>query len=171
MRSFFKKFWQIYEKNYSVYTGIAAGLFLLQIAHLYWLTASVVAGRLFGITFFDPNPFWQFVIVLVDYVEIPAIVSTSLLYLYSLQKKWNAKDLILLLLLNSQWLHIFWISDEFVVDMFQGVQSSTILPLWLAWVAITIDYLELPVMYDTTKKFLQSLAKNNRQEHDKIPGN
>jgi hypothetical protein len=33
------------------------------------------------------------------------------------------------------------------------------LPIWLAWIAILIDYLELPVIYDTLKKFYQSLRK------------
>ncbi|MBI3290793.1 hypothetical protein HYZ76_00760 [Candidatus Falkowbacteria bacterium] len=158
IRALLSYFLAKYEKRYRLYTGITAGLFLLQVVHLYWLTTYVVFGRLWGIVLFDPNVFWQFIIILIDYAEIPAIISTSILYLHSLGKKWSKKDFFLLALLNSQWLHIFWISDEFVVDMLLGQVSATVLPFWLAWVAIVIDYLELPVMYDTTKKFIASLA-------------
>jgi len=148
-----------YQRNYTLYSGITTGLFLLQLVHLFWLTTHVVTYKLFGTHFFNPNDFWQFIIILVDYTEIPAIISTSILYLHSLSQKFNKKDFILLLLLNSQWLHIFWISDEFVETIFFSTAAVTILPAWLAWVAIMIDYLELPVMYDTTKKFIKSLMK------------
>ena len=137
---------------------------MLQIVHLYWLTTHVVTYRLFGNHFFNPNEFWQFAIITVDYLEIPAIITTSILYLYSLKQKFSKKDLILLILLNTQWLHIFWISDEFVESIFLGGGISTILPFWLAWVAIFIDYLELPVMYDTTKKFVLSLGRTKNNE-------
>ncbi|MEK7664253.1 MAG: hypothetical protein AAB340_02340 [Patescibacteria group bacterium] len=160
MGNLLKAIWQSYKKRYSLYSGVTAGIFLLQIIHLYWLTTHVVTYRLFGTHFFNPNEFWQLVIIVIDYLEIPAIISTSILYLYSLGRKFNKKDLFLLLLLNTQWLHIFWISDEFVESIFLGREVSTILPFWLAWVAIVIDYLELPVMYDATKKFIKSLIKN-----------
>ena len=143
---FFGKILGEYEKRYSLYTGIASGLFLLQIIHLYWLTMHVVLHRAFGIVLFDPGYFLQLAIVFVDYLEIPAILGTSMVYLFSLKQQWNKKDFFLLLLLNTQWLHIFWISDEFVIDMFSRATSATLLPFWLAWVAIGIDYLELPVM-------------------------
>lgn len=165
LKNFFKKIWGTREKRYSLYTGIASGLFLLQIVHLYWMTTHVVTYRLFGTHFFNPNEFWQWMIIFVDYTEIPAIIATSLLYIYSLKQKWNKKDLLLLILLNTQWLHIFWISDEFVVSVFREGGASTILPFWLAWVAIMIDYLELPVMYDTTKKFIVSLAKDKSSQN------
>jgi hypothetical protein len=71
-----------------------------------------------------------------------------------LRKGWNWKSFIFLLFLNSQWLHIFWITDEFVVNEFTGEEAISSLPVWLAWVAILIDYLELPVIYDTMKKFV-----------------
>ena|SRR3989344_5581940 len=145
-----------FEKNYTLYTGITAGIFVLQIIHLYWLSTHVLAFKLFGISLFDPNTFWQFVIIIVDYFEIPAIIATSILYIHSLAKKWNKRDIFLLLLLNTQWLHIFWISDEFVISVFRGGYDETILPVWLAYVAIFIDYLELPVMYDVMKKFVRS---------------
>ena len=61
-----------------------------------------------------------------------------------------------MLLLNSQWIHLFWITDEVLVAQFTGT-IPVLIPIWLSWVAIGIDYLELPVMYDTIKKFFQSL--------------
>ena len=52
------------------------------------------------------------------------------------------------------------ITDEFIIRQFQGHGELMILPFWLSWIAIFIDYLELPVMYDTTKRFLLSFRKN-----------
>jgi hypothetical protein len=168
MNNYLKNIWLKYQDRYSLYSGITAGIFLLQIIHLYWLTTHVVSYRLFGASFFKPGEIFQLLIIFVDYMEIPAIVATSVLYIYSLRQKWNIKDFTLLFLLNSQWLHIFWISDEFVEAALIGGETSTILPVWLAWVAIFIDYLELPVMYDTTKKFFLSLIKKDLQyEHEK----
>jgi len=157
-----KVFWQRYHQKYSLYSGITAGVFLLQVIHLYWLTTYVVSYRLFGISLFNPNEFWQVIIIFVDYLEIPTIISTSILYIYSLRQNLNKKDLVLLILLNTQWLHIFWISDEFVEAIFIGGQTITILPFWLAWVAILIDYLEVPVIYDTIRKFIISLNKKEK---------
>lgn len=161
MSNWLNFFWKKYEKHYRLFAGATAGLFLLQLLHLYWLTTHVVIFRLFNNSLFDPSPFWQFLIIVVDYTEIPAIVSTSLLYVYALKQKWNKRDLILLILLNSQWLHLFWISDEFVVKSLRHQIGSTILPFWLAWAAIIVDYLELPVMYDTLKKFFSALKAKN----------
>jgi len=77
--------------------------FFVAINHLYWLTTHVVSYRLFDISLFNPNQFWELVIIIVDYLEIPAIISTSFLYFYSLSQKWNKKDILMLFLLNTQW--------------------------------------------------------------------
>lgn len=61
---------------------------------------------------------WEILIVLADYLEIPALISTSLVYLREFRQKFNYKDIWFLLAINAQWLHIFWITDEFVVDQF-----------------------------------------------------
>lgn len=157
--NFLTKFWSDAHKRYLTYSGFTTGLFLLQVIHLFWLTTHVVWYKLFGFSIFNPNDFWQFVIIIVDYTEVPALISTSILYILSLRRKFNVKDLIFLILINSQWLHLFWITDEFVEAMFTGAAYASVLPFWLAWVAILIDYLELPVMYDTTKKFIIELIK------------
>ncbi|MBI3255992.1 MAG: hypothetical protein HYZ63_03405, partial [Candidatus Andersenbacteria bacterium] len=68
-----------------------------------------------------------------------------------------------LVFLNTQWLHLFWISDEFVIHTFLGEpHGGTILPTWLAWVAIMIDYLEVPVIIDTLRKVGRALKKGGR---------
>lgn len=152
-----KKFWAWYERYYTLNVTLAAILFTLQLIHLYWLTTHVVAFKLIGISFFNPSLFWQWVIILVDYTEIPALITTSLVYLYELKKRSSIKGFIYLIFLNSQFLHIFWITDEFVEDTLLGTGAGTILPLWLAWIAIVIDYLELPVIIETLGKAFKTL--------------
>ena len=138
--------------------GIASFLFVWQLIHLYWLTVHVVFLRLFGVGYFNLVGIWQYIIIVVDYAEIPALIITSFVYAHGLTKKFSWKNILFLVLLNSQWLHLFWITDEFVVKQF-AASSAEILPIWLAWVAILIDYLELPVIYDTIRKFFGSLGK------------
>lgn len=150
-------FWDWYERNYRINLAFTTGLFALQLVHLYWLTTHVVLFRLLGKSYFDPNPFWEYVIIVVDYTEIPALLSTSLLYVYELRKRFSWKAVGFLIALNSQWIHLFWITDEFVVSRFAGGPST--LPLWFAWAAILIDYLELPVIYDTVRTFARELPK------------
>jgi len=152
-------FWGWYEDNLQLNIGIAAGLFLWQLVHLIWLSGDVVFRRLLGTGFFELSGFWEYFIIVVDFTEIPAIISVSLLYLNDLRKEFSYKSILFLILLNSQWLHLFWITDEFIVHQFQGHMETSTLPVWLAWVAIFIDYLELPVMYDTTKRFLKTFRK------------
>lgn len=154
-----KKFWDWYERTYALNVSIAAFLFALQLVHLYWLTAHVVAGRLFGASFFDPGELIQWIIILVDYTEIPAILATSLVYINDLRKKFSWKAVWFLIFLNSQWIHIFWITDEFVLEHL-GAHTAIVLPVWLAWAAIFIDYLELPVIFDTLKKAFAALRRH-----------
>src|SRR5918997_1454508 len=130
---------------------------MLQLVHLYWLSAHVVALRLTDDSFFSPSGVLYYAILIIDYTEVPALLSVSLVYINELRKGWSWKPLLFLLFLNSQWLHIFWITDEFVTAEFNGEAAASSLPAWLAWVAILIDYLELPVIYDTLKKFVISV--------------
>jgi hypothetical protein len=156
-------FWAWYERHYVVTLTITAALFALQLVHLYWLTADVVMSKLVGQSYFQLTPFWQYIIVLVDYTEIPSLLSTSLLYIYQLRKGWSWKSILFLILLNSQWLHLFWITDEFVVNKFQG-ESDMLLPAWLAWVAILIDYLELPVIADTIMSSIKAIKEGRYRD-------
>ena len=156
-----KKLLDWYKKNLALNQAIVAVLFGWQLLHLFWLTTHVVAEKFLGYSLFNPSESYQFLLIIADYFEIPALISGTLLYLYSLKEGSVKKNLTFILLINSQWLHLFWITDEFVVDTF-GHRESAILPSWLAWIAIFIDYLELPVIYDTIKNTIKELTKKQR---------
>lgn len=148
-----KRFFDWYNNNYHFHLRFATLLFLLQIAHLIWLTCNVVLFRLFEVHIFPPQLDW--LIALVDYTEIPALISVSLVYINDIfLGRASKKAWLYLLLLNTQWIHILWITDEVVLENFTG-QALVAIPAWLAWIAISIDYLELPVMYDTIMKTLR----------------
>lgn len=153
-----KGFWAWYERHYTLNLGLTTALFALQLVHLYWLGTHVILHRIIGVSMFNPSPFLEYLIIVVDYTEVPALISTSVLYIYHLRKRFSWKAVLLLVALNSQWLHLFWITDEFVINQFAG-RPGTILPVWLAWVAILIDYLELPVIADTMIKFVRALRQ------------
>jgi len=154
-----RRFFDWYERHYTLNVAFAAGMFLLQLVHLWWLSAHVVALRLVERSFFNADGALYYAILIVDYTEIPVLVSVSLIYINELRKGWSWKPLLFLFFLNSQWLHIFWITDEFVQSEFSGAGAGSTLPTWLAWAAILIDYLELPVIYDTVKKFIIAIRK------------
>jgi hypothetical protein len=153
MKKYINQFWNWYEENLHLNIGVAVFIFVWQLIHLLWLASDVIFERLFSVALLNLSGIWEFLIIAVDYTEIPAIFTVSLVYINELRKGKNVgRSILFLILLNSQWFHLFWITDEFVVEKFGG-SSETVLPLWLAWVAIMIDYLELPVIYDTIKKF------------------
>ena len=156
---FFSKFFLWYKKNYKLNLYITAGLFVWQLVHLYWMTTNIIGLRLFGYEFWNIGKIGNIFISFVDYTEIPALILTSLFYVNELQKEFRWKSILFLILLNSQWLHLFWITDEVLVAQFTGT-AAILLPIWLSWFAILIDYLELPVIYDTIKKVVLSLRKS-----------
>jgi hypothetical protein len=148
------KFWEWYQRNYRLNLTISTLLFLLQIFHLYWLFTDVVLFKLTGQSFFLLEPVWGRLSIFFDYSEIPALISTSILYIHYLKTRFTYKNLIYLIFLNIQWLHILWITDEYVVEQF----TDGGIFVWanaLAWIAILIDYLELPVIFDTLKETLK----------------
>lgn len=143
-------FFDWYNKNYRLNLKLTTFLFLLQLIHLVWLTCNVVLFKLIGTHIFPPQADW--LIAIVDYTEIPALISVSLIYINDIfLEKASSKTWFYLILLNTQWLHLFWITDEIVLEVFTKT-SLVHIPYWLAWIAISIDYLELPVMYDTVVK-------------------
>jgi hypothetical protein len=152
-------FFEWYERHYTLNIAIAAGLFLLQLVHLYWLSAHVVALRLTGESFFSASGILYYAILIIDYTEVPALLSVSLVYVNELRRGFAWKPLLFLIFLNSQWLHIFWITDEFVQAELTDGGVGSALPAWLAWAAILIDYLELPVIIDTLQKFVVSVRE------------
>lgn len=157
IRALTQRFFAWYERHYALNVGVAAGLFLLQLVHLYWLSADVVARRLSGASLWEVDGWLAYLVLLVDYVEIPSLFGVSLIYVNELRKRPNWRSVLFLLLLNSQWLHILWITDEFVVGELARGGGGSGLPGWLAWVAIGIDYLELPVILDILGKFAAAL--------------
>ena len=163
MRRAFRGFWGWYERHYLLNLAITGALFALQIVHLYWLSADVVAQRLVGESFFRTSGWLRTLILVVDYTEIPALIGTSLVYLNELRKGFGWKSVAFLIFLNSQWLHIFWITDEFVVGEFGG-NGGNALPVWLAWAAIGIDYLEIPVIVDVLRRLAVSLRERRVEE-------
>jgi hypothetical protein len=163
MHKIWSGFWAWYEKHYAINITLSLGLFLLQLVHLVWLTMNVVVVRLLEHSFWEFTGIWEYIIVAVDYTEIPALISVSLIYIHALQKRFQWRSIIYLVFLNSQWLHLFWITDEFVIHTFLGEpHGGTILPAWLAWVAICIDYLELPVIADTFSKVGRALSQGKK---------
>ena len=144
-------FWSWYERHYVVNVVVAAALFTLQVVHLAWLTGDPVWERVFGEPAFSPAGPVRWPIVLVDYTEVPALVSVSLVYLAELRRGFAWRPAAFLVLLNSQWLHLTWITDEVVARNGGGM------PSWLAWVAVLIDYLELPVLVDTVRRAVLAL--------------
>ena len=149
-QSLWQRFWEWYERHYLVNLAAASVLFMLQVTHLAWMGADPVASRLDGHPLLSLHGVLQWLIVAVDYTEIPALIAVSLVYVNELRRGFSWRPLLFLVFLNSQWLHIFWITDEYVAD------GS--LPAGLAWVAILIDYLELPVIFDTLRRLWLTLA-------------
>lgn len=159
MRRGWTAFWSWYERHYTLNVSIAAGLFLLQLLHLYWLGTDVIAQRAFDGRLWSPSVGVEWALFAVDYTEIPVLMSVSLVYVNELRKGFGWQPLLLLIFLNTQWLHIFWITDEFVVNKFEGQATASSLPGGLAWAAILIDYLEIPVIYDTMRRVVVELRQ------------
>lgn len=155
------RFWAWYEKRYSIIAPLTAGLFLLQIIHLYWMTTNIAYFRLYGHSLWDPSDFWNSVIALVDYTEIPAIITSTILYIHQWRGGRRARSIIFILLINSQWLHLFWITDEIIYANITGAVLVS-LPIWLSWLAISIDYLELPVMFDSIRNSIRLLVRRSQ---------
>lgn len=157
-----QRFWRWYERNERLNLTVATFLFLWQLVHLVWLTTDVVVVRLFGTSPMLTSDIAELALAVVDYTEIPALITTSLVYINDIRKGRNVWGAVRnLLFLNSQWIHLFWITDEFVLETFDHAYQNAfayLSPFW-AWVAIGIDYLELPVMIDTTRRWFQSLGK------------
>lgn len=126
---------------------LSALLFLTQIVHLIWMSTYVIPIQL------GSSPIWsppEAPLALADYLELPAIIATSVLYIRT--KNWK-----MLFLVNVQLFHIFWITDEFVLN------RGTLNPV-LAWIAIFIDYLELPVIFDTIRRAVRGFMKQPAPE-------
>src|SRR3989344_8473813 len=153
------KFLRWYDRYDDFNVVFAAFLFSIQIVHLIWLTTNVVIPRLFEVNPLVFSGFFDALVAAVDYTEIPALVATSLIYSRSFRKKANKKDFLYLVLLNLQWFHIFWITDEVVLETFNPPGFIINWNVQLAWIAILVDYLEVPVLIETLKRALKVIAR------------
>jgi uncharacterized membrane protein YozB (DUF420 family) len=70
------------------------------------------------------------------------------------------KNMLLLATLLVQVFHIFWITDEVVYSTFFESPGAVEIPYYAAWIAILIDYLELPVIGDL---FYRTFVKGERK--------
>lgn len=153
-------FWRRYE---NLNLKVAFVLILLQLIHLYWLTADVVVRMITGNSALGlqiSSPLLLFFVV-IDYIEIPALAAGVTYYALSIYKhqKGSDKNALLLAMLSVQVFHIFWITDEVVYETFFGSASAVEIPYYVAWIAILIDYLELPVIADL---FYRTIVKGER---------
>lgn len=156
-------FWERYQ---NLNLKIAFVMMSLQVLHLYWLTADVVLQRIAGDSYFGLPQTLLPVFVIVDFIEIPALVSGITFYSFNLMR--NIKNSrvmminsIFLILLATQVVHIFWITDEIVYKSFFG-GDLVIFPIYFAWIAILIDYLEIPVMIDLLRRVFNKENKTSQ---------
>ena len=152
-----KKIINFYLRYQNLNLKISFLLISLQLLHLYWLTTDVVLYRITGTDYFVEASGIVLLFIIIDYIEIPALVSGIIYYFFNLiynKKEKRIKDTIFLILLAIQSIHIFWITDDIVYSTFVGADLIEI-PEYLVWIAILIDYLELPVIYDLLKRIIK----------------
>lgn len=141
-------FWKKYE---NLNLKIAFILVALQIIHLYWISTDVVAKRITGESLFLFPQEFLMIFIIIDYLEIPALIAGVTFYSFLLYTGRNIKNAFLLAFLAVQFFHLFWLTDEIVYETFFGA-SFIGLPAAVAWVAIAIDYLEIPVIADLFRR-------------------
>jgi hypothetical protein len=110
-------FWHRYE---NLNLKISFILISLQLLHLYWLTTDIVLQRIYGHSFFlfPKNLLPMFIII--DYIEVPALLSGITFYFLSIynHEKESRKNSLFLAMLAVQVFHIYWITDDVVAKTF-----------------------------------------------------
>lgn len=151
-----QKFINFYHRYENLNLKITFFLISLQILHLYWLTTDVVLQKIFGESFFIVPKSLLPLFVVIDYIEIPALISAIIFYSYTIRsnKSTAKKNYLFLGMLGVQVIHIFWITDEIVYTNFFN-SSLVEIPYALSWIAILIDYLEVPIMVDLFYKIIK----------------
>ena len=153
---FWKRVAGFYEGYENLGLKVTFLLIALQVIHLYWLTTTVVIARLFGENLFLFPQVPTLLFVVIDYLEIPALFTGMVFYALQIHDRGGRvrKNLIFISLLAVQVFHIFWITDDVVyTTLFNKVAIE--IPLYLAWAAIFVDYLELPVVGDLFAKIIR----------------
>jgi hypothetical protein len=151
MGAFFESLWRPlaawYRRHYLATLIVTTALFLLQLFHLYWLFTDVILKRITGHSYFIFPPQGLLIYVLIDYFEIPTHLSAMGLYFYEFRQGIKMKSLFFFFLLQLHWVHLLWITDDVVVNTI----ADHPLLAWgslAAWIAILIDYLEVPIIVD-----------------------
>src|ERR687891_516863 len=112
-------FWTRYENLNLKITFI---LISLQLLHLYWLTTDVVLQRIYGESFLIFPKALLPVFVVIDYIEIPALISGMTFYSLSIYKhqKNSSMNSLFLAMLAVQVVHIFWITADLFYKIIKG---------------------------------------------------
>jgi hypothetical protein len=85
------------------------------------------------------------------------LVSGITFYFFKILENFEKKLLFLFVSMILQIYHIFWLTDEIVYDaIFQTI--PIVIPPFLAWIAIFIDYLELPVILDLSHRLFRKTS-------------
>lgn len=136
-----------FEKLKNFLVKISFILMALQIIHLFWLTCNVTLPMFnFNDLKFNEG---SFLFVSIDYLEIPSLIITSTSYLFIIfRENRKPKNILYLSMLLLQFFHIFWITDEFIVNYFYD------LPFYLLVFVVFIDYSELFILFDLGKRLL-----------------
>jgi len=150
MKKYSSSVWNWYKK-YNI--SVATFLLALQSVHLLWLTTDVVMPALGIGGGVLSNSTIELFLVLIDFLEIPAIITTSIVYLSSFARDRYSKHLWYFFLINIQWIHLFWITDEMIIHGLRGGIGGW--PPLIAWIAILIDYLEIPVIVENVRQFMR----------------
>ena len=126
-------------------------LMSLQIIHLVWLTCNVTLPMFnFNDLIFSEG---SFLFVSIDYLEIPSLIITCTSYLFIIfRERHKPKNILYFSMLALQFLHIFWITDEFIVNYLYD------LPIYLLVFVVFIDYSELFILLDLGKRLLVRMS-------------
>lgn len=82
------------------------------------------------------------------------------------ENKKKIKNTIFLILLAIQTIHIFWITDDIVYTTFIG-EKIIERPQYPAWIAILIDYFELPVIYGLLKRIVKKEQIQGKKQRER----
>ena len=155
-----EKFIGLYHRYENLNLKITFILISLQLLHLYWLTTDIVLQKIFGKSLFLFPKDLLAIFVIIDYIEIPALVSGIIFYAHNIHyREENIKrSYIFLAMLSVQVIHIFWLTDNVVYS--SSFKSSFVeIPFILSWAAILIDYLEIPIIVDLFYKIIRKGRK------------
>lgn len=160
MGSLVKRITSFYDRYENLNLKVTFVLIALQLIHLYWLATDIILVKLVGQSWFPfpdiPAPLF----VAIDYLEIPALFSGMVVYAMAIRRRGGHihRNVLFMAILAAQVFHLFWITDEVVYDALFNVVPIQ-LPIWLVWIAILVDYLELPIIWDLFRKAFSKKKK------------